>query len=253
MTGAQEYFGNLTFSPDGHVIAGGGEDNAVRLWSADTGEPMRAPLTGHEDTVTRVAFSPDGHWLVSMSHGSLRLWDTSNWQLVEKPQFGTNIFASLSVSPAGGFFVTSGAGSLQRWDINTGEKIGDPMPGHSDVIDDVAVSTDGRSIISGSNDTTLRFWDAKSGLAVGDPLTVGPQSVTVLTLRADRRILSMNINHSPDETVSAWVWPAPAAWHDDLCKKLSYNMSDSQWADWVSSDIKYRELCGGLPKLGGDG
>ncbi|MDH6244458.1 hypothetical protein M2432_002100 [Mycobacterium sp. OTB74] len=57
-------------------------------------------------------------------------------------------------------------------------------------------------------------------------------------MRPDRRILSMNINLSPDQTVSAWVWPGPAAWHDDLCKKLSYNMSDGQWADWVSGSSK---------------
>lgn len=95
--------------------------------------------------------------------------------------------------------------------MTTGELIGNPMPGHRDIVDDVAVSSDGKLIVSGSKDATLRFWDADSGQPVGDPLTADSQSVATLVLSADRRILSLNINLSPDETVSAWVWPAPAA------------------------------------------
>ena len=137
--------------------------------------------------------------------------------------------------------------------MNTGEQIGDPMPGHQNGIGDVAVTDDGRFIASGSLDATLRFWDAESGLPVGDPLSADKQSIATLTMRSDSAHLSMNMNLSSDHTLSAWVWPAPAAWHDDLCMKLSHNMSDRQWADWVSPDIKYRELCRGLPKPSGDG
>jgi WD40 repeat protein len=136
--------------------------------------------------------------------------------------------------------------------MTTGVLIGNPMPGHRDIVDDVAVSSDGKLIVSGSKDATLRFWDADSGQPVGDPLTADSQSVATLVLSADRRILSSKINLSPDETVSAWVWPAPAAWRHDLCNKLSYNMSDRQWSDWVSPDIGYKQLCPRLPKLADD-
>jgi WD40 repeat protein len=251
LDGAEQYFGNIAFSPDGRLIAGGAKDHSIRVWNANTGEPVRQPLTGHADTISRVAFSPDGHRMVSISPDSLRLWDTSSWQPVGKPHRNTNIFASLAVSPTGDFFVTGGLGSIQRWNMNTGEPIGEPMPGHQGGVGDLAVTGDGKFIISGSMDSTLRFWDSKSGSPVGDPLTADSQSIATLTVRSDRRILSMDINLSADQTVSAWVWPAPAAWHDDLCKKLSYNMSDDQWALWVSPDIKYREVCEALTKLDG--
>ena len=64
LTGTDDYLNNITFSPDGRLIAGGGNDHTVRLWNAETGEPVGQPLTGHQDTVSRVAFSPDGRRLI---------------------------------------------------------------------------------------------------------------------------------------------------------------------------------------------
>ena len=51
----------MAFSPDGHRLATGGDDDTVRLWNADTGQPIGDPLTGHTGPVLSVAFSPDGH------------------------------------------------------------------------------------------------------------------------------------------------------------------------------------------------
>ena len=49
----------LAFS-HGQRIATGSVDQTVRLWDADTGQPLGGPLTGHTDRVDAVAFSPDG-------------------------------------------------------------------------------------------------------------------------------------------------------------------------------------------------
>ena len=47
----------------------------MRLWNADTGQPVGDPLTGHTGAVLGAAFSPDGHRLASVSaDGAIRLW-----------------------------------------------------------------------------------------------------------------------------------------------------------------------------------
>jgi WD40 repeat protein len=252
LNGYEVYFGNVAFSPDGRVIAAGGADNTVRLWDTETGDPIGDPLAGHKDIVNNVAFSSDGRRLVTSSQDSLRLWNTETRELVGEPQLDLNLFGSLAVSPDGSFFVTGGSKSMRRWNFETGEQIGKPIEAHDDTVGDIAVTGDGRFIVTGSMDKTLRFWDMKTELQSGDPLDAGEDSVASVVVSADdRRVLTLDI--APDEQVAAWIWPGPAAWHDDLCNKLTYNMSRSQWSDWVSPDIGYRPLCPGLDELPDDG
>ena len=74
---------SVAFSPDGHRIVSGQLDNTVRMWNADTGQPLGAPLTGHTDAVTSVAFSPDGQRIVSGSDDdTVRLWNADTGQQI---------------------------------------------------------------------------------------------------------------------------------------------------------------------------
>ena len=64
---------SLAFSPDGQVVAAA-IDREVVLFDADSGRELRR-LTGHENYIMQLSYSPDGRVLASGgSDGTVRLW-----------------------------------------------------------------------------------------------------------------------------------------------------------------------------------
>ncbi len=56
----------LTYSPDGALVASGGDDATVRVWDSTSGECLHV-FRGHTKSVVSVAFSPDGKSIVSVT------------------------------------------------------------------------------------------------------------------------------------------------------------------------------------------
>ncbi|KAG9018784.1 POC1 centriolar protein A, partial [Serendipita sp. 407] len=65
------------------------------------------------------------------------------------------------------------------------------LSGHIDTIFSVAFSPDGRRIVSGSDDKTVRIWDAETGQQLGSSLEGHDGGVTPVAFSPDgRRIVS---------------------------------------------------------------
>ncbi|CAB4476076.1 unnamed protein product [Rhizophagus irregularis] len=117
---------SVAISPDALYVAAGSLDKIVRVWDTRTGILLER-LEGHKDSVYSVAFSPDGKTLVSGSlDKTLKLWDMSHC--------GRN-------------------NSSQKNQAKT------TLNGHKDFVLSVAVSPDGRWVVSGSKDRGVQFWD----------------------------------------------------------------------------------------------
>ena len=131
---------------------------------------------------------------------------------------------------------------MRVWDAATGQPVGQPLTGHTDPVTSVAFSPDGKRIVSGSWDKTVRVWDAATGQPVGAPLTGHTDWVTAVAFSPEgKRIVS----GSCDKTLRLWpTYPDPAS---AMCAKLTTNMSHKQWRDWVSPDIDYINVCPDLP------
>ncbi|KAJ6528815.1 WD40-repeat-containing domain protein, partial [Mycena capillaripes] len=75
------------------------------------------------------------------------------------------------------------------------------LEGHTSSVNSVAISRNGKRIVSGSNDSTVCIWDAETGAALSEPLKGHTSSVHSVAFSPDgKRIVS----GSNDRTVRIW-------------------------------------------------
>ena len=185
LSGHKEGVMAISYSPDGKMIASAGRDETVRLWNPNTGENV-ATLMGHDGLVTGVAFSSDGKKIFSGSgDATVCLWSTETRKQIwssDTPQtrmqtpkvrefgferspgpFDTLAFQwvlAVAYSPDGKTLASSGSsdGTIQLWNADTGTHF-KTLKGHTDTVRSISFSPDGKSLVSGSKDKTLRLWD----------------------------------------------------------------------------------------------
>jgi hypothetical protein len=78
------YIRAVAVSPDGQLIATGGNDTLVRVWSAAEGTLVKE-LAGHPRHVYNVAFDPSGKFLISGDlMGVIKQWDVGTWNMTRE-------------------------------------------------------------------------------------------------------------------------------------------------------------------------
>ncbi|WP_366558359.1 serine/threonine-protein kinase [Okeania sp. SIO3B5] len=147
----------LAFSRDGTILVSGSNDGTIRLWNMSTGI-RRQTLEGHTKAVNTVVVSPDNQILASGSEdGTIRLWNLQTGRKESVIQLN-NIGAVKSIvfSPDNQKIVAGGE-NITIWDLITEEKL-QTLIGHSQPITSLAITPDGKTLVSGSVDQTTKVW-----------------------------------------------------------------------------------------------
>jgi WD40 repeat protein len=160
-------FGNrgirsLAFSRDGSVLAIGadsGKPPEVKLFDVGTArELLTIPFPG-TSSIKSLAFSPDGKALAASGRDATRLFDTATGKERVKIDRGQAI--GLRFSQDGAVLVGAVGGTVYRWEAATGRSLipegGESPVGH------IAVSNDGKRMVSLGHDGDAHVWDARTG------------------------------------------------------------------------------------------
>ncbi|KAI3941184.1 hypothetical protein MKW92_051113 [Papaver armeniacum] len=156
-----------SFSCDGKLLATCGMSGETKIWSMPRVSKIGAPLRGHTQQVTDVAFSPVATDILATASidRTAILWNTDGVCL-RKFEGHFDRLARLSFHPTGKYVGTASFDKSWRlWDIETGIELL-YQEGHSRGVYGICFHYDGSLAASCGLDSIVRVWDLRFGKSI---------------------------------------------------------------------------------------
>ena len=161
--GHQQEVCGLKWSFDGSLLASGGNDNNLMVWSLHSNKPLMCN-NDHIAAVKAIAWSPHQHNILASGGGTadrtIRFWNTNIFEPIYKIDTGSQV-CNLVFSKSSNELVSTHGYSLNQinvWKLPNMQKIA-TLTGHSFRVLYLSLSPDGQSIVTGAGDKTLKFWN----------------------------------------------------------------------------------------------
>ncbi|KRY16024.1 Notchless -like protein 1 [Trichinella patagoniensis] len=141
------------------MLVSGSDDFTLFLWSPSTSKKPLARMTGHQQLINQVLFSPDGRIIASASFDhSIKIWCGKTGKFLHTLRGHVQSVFQISWSSDSRLLVSGSADStLKLWDISARKLIVD-LPGHADAVYAVDWSPKGDRVVSGGKDKVLKIW-----------------------------------------------------------------------------------------------
>ncbi|MBK6750808.1 MAG: WD40 repeat domain-containing protein [Pyrinomonadaceae bacterium] len=165
---------DLAFSPDGKSIVTGSRPDyskpapSVRVWNAADGTPGVALKNVPSELCGSVAYSRDGARVAAgcfnqdTAARSVRIWDAKTGAEIKiiKDVDGPVVFSKDGSRVTGGHGYTR---MLKLFEISTGNEVFSINGQSFNGVESVAMSPDGKHLVSGNSNGSITIWDANTG------------------------------------------------------------------------------------------
>ncbi len=136
------------------------------------------------------------------SIAQVRIFELATGNLVRECDPQTNSIYNVAFTHDSKYVLSSGDNVIHVWDVATGKEVR-RFEGHTEPVPAMAISPDGRRLVTGSADRTIRLWDVASGRELHQ-LKGHTDAVTCVAFSHDgRRVVSGSL----DRTVRVWGLP----------------------------------------------
>jgi WD40 repeat protein len=163
LTGHWRKVKNAHYTPDGRYIVTRQENNDVKIWDPLTGENIFDIDGYYTEYEKAIRFNPNGKQItVLKDSSSVAVWDLD----MQKEVFTlSGLFPEIWTigfnAEGSQIITTSTSGIMKTWDATTGRNILN-IKAHRDLCR-ARFSPDGKTIVSGSLDKTIKIWKSKNG------------------------------------------------------------------------------------------
>ncbi len=97
----QKEINGLARSPDGQVIATGGDDGTVKFWGVDSGSEL-GEFQASTDSIYQLAWTSDGkHFVTTGPKANVSVWSIPNYEFVQELDSANEALECLQVGPQG--------------------------------------------------------------------------------------------------------------------------------------------------------
>jgi len=182
--------------PDSVQVAAICDDKQIYQWQAANGQLIRkTPVAA---ILTAAAYTPNGTCLVvGSADKQLRAFDTETGQLLERIELPAAVTGLVTLPDN----VTLGIGLADNSAVVAQISFRRLHAGHTGAVNSVAWTADGKSLLSGGADKSIRHWNAETGALVRT-LNGHTQPVTSVLPTADA---AQVISTSADKTIRVWT------------------------------------------------
>lgn len=208
------FINTVDFSSDMRTLASASDDGSMRIWNVFNGEQIHA-IYDHFGYFRCMDVSPDGKTVVAAGGDlNVSLWDVATGKTVNSFYKVINPVNAVSFDTTGSMIAVafiSNRSIIGLWDSKTGQQV-ERLEGHEGQIDSVVFSPDGKMIVSGSTDNTVRIWDVKTSSVKHvlngheeDVTSVdfSPDGTTIASGSTDQRIILWDANTGEEKHVLA--------------------------------------------------
>jgi F-box/WD-40 domain protein MET30 len=139
---------------DDNILATGSYDATIKIWNIETGEEIRT-LRGHARGIRALQF--DDSKLISGSlDNTIKIWNWHTGECISTLQGHTDGVVSVHFDAQ---LLASGSidKSVKIFDFNSKEAF--CLKGHTDWVNSTRLDISSRTVMSASDDTTLKLWD----------------------------------------------------------------------------------------------
>jgi len=159
--GESPIFG-LESSTSGNFLAVGNWEDEIHVWDAVSGS-KRSQFDAHQDWITNIAFSPDDQLIVSSDNtGIVHIWNPNEGSIIATMDDFVESQGTMALTTDWTILATPTEVNTIRL-MNVNDQTSLILEGHTQPVNAVGISPDGKTLVSCSEDRTVRFWDIETG------------------------------------------------------------------------------------------